>query len=83
MRRIFAFHLSLVLSIVEAVSLIALPSAFARAQTAAHAYAEIASIDTQGFPQITALVNVYDANSRFMDGLKSADLTAYEDSQPR
>ncbi len=73
MRRFFAFLLS--------VSLIALPSAFARAQTTA--YAEIAFVDTGKFPQITAIVDVYDANGRFMDGLKSADLTAYEDSQPR
>jgi FHA domain len=73
MRRIFAFFLS--------VSLLALPSAFARAQTAA--YAEIASVDVQRFPQITALVDVYDANGKFITGLQPSDLTAYEDSQPR
>jgi hypothetical protein len=73
MRRIFAFFLS--------VSLLALPSAFARAQTAA--YAEIASVDVGKFPQVTALVDVYDANGKFITGLQPSDLTAYEDSEPR
>lgn len=73
MRRILAFLLSL--------SLLALPSAFARAQAAA--YAEIASVEAGGFPQIRALVNIYDASGRFMEGLQPGDLTVYEDSQPR
>jgi hypothetical protein len=73
MRRIFAVLLS--------VSLLALPSAFARAQTSA--YAEIASVEARGFPEISALVNIYDANGRFMGGLQPADVTAYEDGQPR
>jgi FHA domain len=73
MRKIFAFFLS--------VSLLALPSAFARAQTAA--YAEIASVDVLKFPQVTALVDVYDANGKFVTGLQPSDLTAYEDSEPR
>ncbi len=73
MRRIFAFLLS--------VSLLALPSGFARAQTTA--YAEIASVDVEKFPQVTALVDVYDATGKFVTGLKPADLTTYEDGQPR
>jgi len=71
MRKLFTFFLSL--------SLLALPSAFARAQ--ATSYAEIVSVDARGFPQITALMDVYDANGRFMEGLQAADLTAYEDGQ--
>jgi FHA domain-containing protein len=75
MRRIFAFLLG--------VSLLALPSAFARAQTASQAYAEIASVDVDKFPQVTALVDVYDASGKFVTGLKPADLTIDEDGQPR
>jgi hypothetical protein len=73
MRKIIAFLLNL--------SLIALPSLFARAQTAA--YAEVAAIDAQKFPHISALLDVYDANGEFVTGLKTSDLAAYEDSQPR
>src|SRR5512138_2164073 len=73
MRRIFAFLLG--------ISLLAVPPAFARAQ--ATAYAEIASVDAGNFPQISALLNVYDANGKFMEGLTPASLTAYEDGQPR
>ena len=73
MRRIFAFLLSL--------SLILLPSAYARAQTAA--YAEITSVDAEGFPEIAALVDVYDETGKFISGLKPPDLTAYENGQPR
>src|SRR5688500_887636 len=78
MRRIFAIFLAL--------SLIVLPVAFvapetARAQTDAHA--EIASIDAQDFPQVSALVDVYDANGEFTTGLQPNDLTVYENGQPR
>jgi hypothetical protein len=65
------------------LSLLALSPGFARAQTASQAYAEIASVDTRGFPQITALVNVYDASSRFMDRLQTTDVTVYENDQTR
>ena len=75
MRRIFAFLLS--------VSLLTLPSGFVRAQTASQAYAEIASVDVEKFPQVTALLDVYDATGKFTTGLKPADLTTYEDGQPR
>ncbi len=73
MRRIFALLLSL--------GLLASPAICARAQTAA--YAEVASVDAQAFPRITALVDIYDASGRFMEGLEPANLTAYEDGQPR
>ena len=71
MRRLFAFFLS--------VSLLLLPRAFVHAQTAA--YAEITAVNAQNFPQISALVDVYDANGEFVSGLKPADLTVYEDGQ--
>lgn len=78
MRRNFAIVLS--------VSLLALPLAFvapqtARAQTDAHT--EIASIDAQEFPQVSALVDIYDASGQVIAGLRPSDLTAYEDGQPR
>ena len=72
MRRLFALFLSL--------SLLAAPQAFPRAQTAA--YAEIATVDARSFPQVSALVDVFDANGEFMAGLKPSDLTVYEDGQP-
>jgi hypothetical protein len=73
MRRVCAFFLS--------VCLLALPVTFARAQ--AVAYAEIVSIEARRFPQITALVDVYDANGRFVDELRPADLTVFEDGESR
>jgi hypothetical protein len=71
MRRLFAFFLSL--------GLLVVPGVFAHAQTAA--YAEITGITAQNFPQISALVDVYDANGEFVSGLKPANLTVYEDGQ--
>jgi hypothetical protein len=78
MSRIFAIFLVL--------SMFALPVPFvapqtARAQTDAHA--EIASIDAQDFPQISALVDIYDSSGQFVAGLRTDDLTVYEDGQPR
>jgi hypothetical protein len=73
MRRLIAIFLVL--------SLLALPPAFAGAQTTA--YAEIASVDVRGFPRITALVDVYNGSGKFLEGLEPADLTAYEGDQPR
>src|SRR5215207_223853 len=73
MRRIFVFLLG--------VSLLLFPSVSARAQTSA--YAETALVDAESFPQITSLVDVYDEGGKFVSGLKPADLTAYEDGQPR
>ena len=73
MSRLLALFLSL--------SLLAVPGAFAHAQTAA--YAEIASIDANGFPQVSALVDVFDANGQFLTDLKPSDMTVYEDGQQR
>src|SRR6266540_1167502 len=75
MHRIFAFLLSIILLI--------LPSTFARAQTASQAYAEIAAINAENFPKVTALVDVYDATGKFITGLKPGDWTINEDGQPR
>ncbi len=61
--------------------MILFPSAYARAQTAA--YAEITSVDAQGFPQIAALADIYDETGKFISGLEPPDLTAYENGQPR
>lgn len=69
------------LSFILTISLLAIPQAFARAQTAA--YAEITAVDSQAFPQISALVDVYNANGEFMTGLKPSDFTVYEDGQQR
>ena len=73
MRRLLAFFLS--------VGLLLIPGAFVHAQTAA--YAEVSEINAQNFPQISALVDVYDANGIFVSGLPPSDLTVYEDGQPR
>ena len=53
----------------------------ARAQTAA--YAEIAAIEARNFPQISALLDVYDADGEFEEGLQPSNLTIYEDGQAR
>lgn len=63
------------------LSLLAWTQAFVHAQTAA--YAEIARIDAADFPQISALAGVFDADGKFIPGLKPADVTVYEDGQER
>src|SRR6185503_3702959 len=63
------------------LSLIATPQSFACAQTAA--YAELAAIDAQKVPEISALVDLYDAIGQFMGGVQPSDLTVYEDGQQR
>jgi hypothetical protein len=73
MRRLLRFLLAL--------SLLAATRSFVHAQTAA--YAEIARIDAATFPQVSALVDVYDANGEFIAGLKPADITVYEDGQEK
>ncbi len=79
MRRILAFFLSLSLF---ALSLALIPPVnLARAQTSA--YAEIAAVDAQNFPKISALLDVYDANGGFVSSLHPEDLKAMEDDQPR
>jgi len=70
MYRLFRFFLF--------VSLIAGTRTFAYAQTAA--YAEIVRIDAENFPQVSALVDVYDANGQFISGLKPSDITVFEDA---
>ena len=79
MRRILAFFLTLGLLTLPLA--LTAPQISARAQT--EAYAEIAWIDAEDFPQVSALVDVYDASGQFMAGLQPADLTAYEDGEPR
>ena len=54
-------------------------SSITRAQTAA--YAEIAVVDAQGFPQISALVDVYNPNGEFITGLRPSDFIVYEDGE--
>src|SRR5688572_18622447 len=73
MRRTLAFLVSIGLLVVSSVS--------ARAQTTA--YAEIAFVDAQAFPQVKALLDVYDESGKFITGLKSGDLTLSEDGQSR
>ena len=73
MRRLLALFLS--------GCLLAASSTFASAQTGA--YAEIVSVDTQNFPQISALLDVFNANGGFESNLQPSDLTVYEDGQPR
>jgi hypothetical protein len=74
MRKFLAFLLGLGLL---------LPPIAARAQTAAQAYAEIAAVDAQGFPQVKALLDVYGADGKFVSGLQPGDLTVSEDGEPR
>jgi len=71
MTRLFRFILT--------VSLLAGTWTFVHAQTAA--YAEIVRVDASNFPQVSALVDVFDANGQFIAGLKPSDITVYEDAQ--
>jgi hypothetical protein len=71
MRRLFRFFLT--------IGLLAGTCTFAYAQTAASA--EIVRIDAANFPQISALVDVYDANGQFITDIKPSDITVYEDAQ--
>ncbi|HKI53617.1 MAG TPA: FHA domain-containing protein [Anaerolineales bacterium] len=60
-------------------SLLAGTWSFVHAQTAA--YAEIVRIDASNFPQVSALMDAYDANGEFIAGIEPSDITVYEDSQ--
>ena len=71
MRRLTRFILTL--------SLLAGTTTFVHAQTAASA--EIVRIDVSKFPQVTVLVDVYDANGEFVTGVEPGDITVYEDGQ--
>ena len=57
------------------------PSSFADAQTAA--YVEIGFPDTNGFPVISTVLDVYDASGQFVSGLNLADVTMREDETAR
>jgi hypothetical protein len=57
------------------------PSSFALAQGAA--YAEIGVPDVSAFPKISTVLDVYDTNGQFVSGLKTADVAALEDGNPR
>jgi hypothetical protein len=52
---------------------------FVHAQTAASA--EILQIDSEDFPLISSLLDVYDANGEFISGVQPSDITVYEDGQ--
>ncbi|MDQ2692166.1 MAG: hypothetical protein M3Y68_09060, partial [Chloroflexota bacterium] len=69
------------LAVLLLLSLLGLQPTFVRAQTSA--YAEIVSVDAAGFPQVSALVDVFDASGGFHAGLRPDDLTAYENGEPR
>ena len=77
MRRTLAF----LLSAVVVLGLLFMPPASARAQTSA--YAEIAFVDERGFPQIQALLDVYDENGKFVSGLTPGEIGLSEDGEPR
>ena len=71
--------MSRLLRFILTVSLLAGTWTFVHAQTAA--YAEIVRVDASDFPQVSALVDVFDANGQFIAGLKPSDITVYEDAQ--
>jgi hypothetical protein len=47
------------------------------------ATAELSLVDAQGFPAVSALLDVYDAQGLPVTGLGPADVTLLEDNQPR
>ena len=47
------------------------------------ATAELSLVNAQGFPAISALLDVYDAQGMPVTGLAPADVTILEDNQPR
>jgi pSer/pThr/pTyr-binding forkhead associated (FHA) protein len=70
-----------ILPVLLSVCLLAAPQIFARAQT--EAYAEITSIEARTFPQITAFMDVFNANGEFISGLDPDRVTVLEDGQAR
>jgi hypothetical protein len=70
-----------VFTVLLLLGLLALPPVVASAQSSA--YAEIASVDAGSFPEITALVDVYDSGGRFIQGLQPDVVSASENGQPR
>ena len=53
-----------------------------RVQAQEAARAEIIQINTEAFPEVTALLDVYDTNGKFVSGIEAANLTVLEDGQP-
>ena len=68
-------------SLLLSLSLLVATYSSARAQV--EPYAEITAIDSNEFPKISALADVFAANGEFLKGLQASDMTAYEDGQPR
>ncbi len=75
----FILHLSSFIVLLS--SFLFPPSSLVSAQGTA--YAEIGVPDASAFPNISALLDVYDANGQFVSGLDPSDVTAYEDGNPR
>lgn len=46
------------------------------------AKADLYPVDASGFPTVSAFLDVFDASSRFVSGLKSEDVTVLEDGNP-
>ena len=61
-------------------SLFAAGSFAVRAQSAARA--EVSDINTDAFPEISALLDVYDAQGRFISGLEQSNITVLEEGAP-
>lgn len=62
------------------LSLLAGQGMAVRAQSTATA--ELSLVDAQGFPDVTALLHVFDAQGQPITGLKPTDMTLLEDGQP-
>ncbi len=54
----------------------------AHAQAQLQAEADLYPADASAFPTVSAFMDVFDASGRFVSGLKPADVTILEDSQP-
>jgi len=46
------------------------------------AFATLHAVNTQGFPSVAALLDVYDAQGQFVSGLQPSNLTVLEDGNP-
>jgi hypothetical protein len=55
----------------------------AYAQGQFQAYAQLDAPNSTNFPTITALLDVFDTQAHFAEGLKPENLTVFEDGQPR
>jgi hypothetical protein len=73
MRKLLAFLLSAGLLF---------PSLSVRAQSS-QGYAQIVAVEARGFPQVSALLDVYDQSGKFVTGLRPGDLSLSEDGEPR